>query len=164
MSNRILDPLDPAGGFTGLLGLGMVGVVAGEMPAGVLGYYDHAAGTIHVDRGMDRRSRHLTVVHERFHKAMKHEPCATPGVRVAREIQVEGMTAKYFIKFHALLDAFMHCSDAQGMAEFLNVDCGLIYARLLHLDPLERLMLDVCAVRCIGIELSTLHPEGALVA
>lgn len=147
-----------------LYGVVMAVVVAGEMPVGVLGYYDHAAGSIHVDKSLDRRERHVTVVHERFHKALKHGPCSTPGVRVAREILVEGMTARYFIKFHALLDAFMNCSDAQAMAEFLNVDCGLIYARLLHLDPLERLMLDVCAVRCIGINLSILHPDGALVA
>lgn len=142
----------------------MAGVVAGVMPAGVLGFYDHGTGTIHVDGSLDRRSRHMTVVHERFHKALKHGPCTTPGVRVAREIQVEGMTAKYFIPFHQLLDAFTHCSDTQGMAEFLNVDCGLIYARLLHLEPLERIMLDVCAVRCVGVQLSTPHPDGALVA
>lgn len=142
----------------------MIGVVAGEMPAGVLGFYDHAAGTIHVDERLDRRDRHVTVVHERFHKVLKHGPCSTPGVRVAREILVEGMTAKYFISFRDLLDAFIHCSDAQAMAQFLNVDCELIYARLLHLEPLERLMLDVCATRCVGIKLSTLHPDGALVA
>lgn len=74
------------------------------------------------------------------------------------------MTARYFIKFHALLDAFIHCSDTQGMAEFLHVDADLLIARVLYLDPMERLMLDVCASRCIGIELSARHPNGALVA
>lgn len=140
------------------------GVVAGVMPAGVLGYYDHGTGTIHVDGTLDRRDRHVTVVHERFHKALKHGPCSTPGVRVAREILVEVMTAKYLISFRDLLDAYTACSDAQGMAEFLNVDCQLIYARLLHLEPLERIMLDVCGVRCVGVELSAEHPDGALVA
>lgn len=152
------------GSSRGQFGGDMPGVVTGEMPEGILGYYDHADGTIYVDCSLDRRQRHVTVVHERFHKALKHGPCSTPGERVAREIQVEGMTARYFIKFHALLDAFTNCSDPRAMAEFLGVDCNLMYARLLHLDPLERLMLDVCAVRCIGIDLSRLHPDGALVA
>lgn len=142
----------------------MTVIVPGKMPAGILGFYDHDAGMIHVDESLDRRDRHVTVVHERFHKALKHGECSIPGVRVAREIIVEGMTARYFIPFHQLLDAFQHCSDARAMAEFLNVDCQLIYARLLHLEPLERIMLDVCAVRCIGIELSKLHPDGALAA
>lgn len=142
----------------------MKGVVVGKLPGNLLGLYDHSTGKILVDESLDRRDRHITVVHERFHKALKHGPCSTPGVRVAREIVVEGMTAQYFIKFHALLDAFQNCSDAQAMAAFLNVDVELVYARLLYLEPLERLMLDVCAVRCIGIELSAIHPEGVLVA
>lgn len=142
----------------------MDGVIAGEMPDGVLGYYDHDAGTIHVDASLDRRDRHVTVVHERFHKALKHGACATPGIRTAREIIVEGMTARYFISFRDLLDAFQHCSDAQALAHFLNVDVELVYARILHLEPIERILLDVCATRCIGINLSTAHPDGALVA
>lgn len=139
-------------------------VLSGTMPDGILGYYDDETGTIHVDGSLDRRDRHVTVVHERFHKALKHGACSTPGERVAREIQVEGMTARYFISFRDLLEAFTQCSDAQAMAHFLNVDCQLVYARMLHLDPLERVMLDVCGTRCIGISLSTPHPDGALVA
>ncbi|RKO27656.1 hypothetical protein D7Z96_01670 [Pseudarthrobacter phenanthrenivorans] len=139
-------------------------VVSEALPGNLMGYYDHATGKIHVDESLDRRSKHMTVVHERFHKALKHEPCAVPGRRVAREIQVEGMTAQYFIGFRDLLDAYTACSDVQAMAMFLNVDCELVFARILGLSKLERLMLDVCAVRCIGVELSTPHPDGALVA
>lgn len=139
-------------------------VVLEAMPSGTLGYYDHATGNVHVDKNLDRRERHMTLVHERFHRALKHGPSNTPGVRVAREILVEGMTAQYLISFRDLLDAFAACSDAQAMASFLNVDCELVYARILGLSKLERLMLDVCAVRCVGINLSTLHPDGALAA
>ncbi|MCO4257346.1 hypothetical protein [Pseudarthrobacter cellobiosi] len=83
---------------------------------------------------------------------------------MAREIRVEKMTAEYFIPFRALLDAYIACSDVSALAVMLNVDCELVYARLMGLSKLERLMLDVCAVRCIGVELSAEHPEGVLVA
>lgn len=140
------------------------GVVMGEMPEGVLGYYDHSDGSIHVDAGLDRHSRRLTVTHERFHKLLKHAPCGTPGTRVAREMQVERMTAEYFISFRALLDAYKACSDIGSMALMLNVDCELLYSRLMGLSRLERTILEVCAIRCIGVELSAEHPQGALVA
>lgn len=81
-----------------------------------------------------------------------------------REVRADGMPAQYLIPFRSLLEAFMACSETQGMAEFLNVDVELIYARTLDLDPLESVMLVVCTARCVGIELSTLHPGGALVA
>lgn len=140
------------------------GVVLGVMPSRVLGYYDHATGLIHADERLDRHQRRLTVTHERFHKFLKHEPVGTPGIRLAREMKVEKMTAEYFIPFRALLDAYIACSDVSALAAMLNVDCELVYARLMGLSKLERLMLDVCAVRCIGVELSAEHPEGVLVA
>ena len=139
-------------------------VVYGQLPDNMLGYYDHGTGSIHVSEDLDRRERHMTVVHERFHKLLQHDICTTPGRRIAREIKVESWTATYMITFRALMDAFTACSDAQAMAEFLNVDCELIYARILGLSKLESLILDVCAVRCIGVTLSTMHPDGVLVA
>lgn len=142
----------------------MSGVVYGNMPGNLLGYYDHSAGVIHINEELDRRERHMTLVHERFHKLLKHGPSFTAGVQVAREILVEGMTAEYLIPFRLLLDAFMLCSDAQAMAEFLNVDCELVYARMMGLSKLDRIILHVCAVRCIGVNLTTPHPQGVLVA
>lgn len=142
----------------------MDGVVLGVLPDQILGYYDHATGLIHADERLDRHERRLTVVHERFHKFLKHEPCGVPGTRIAREIRVEKMTAEYFISFRELLDAYIACSDVGALAKMLNVDCELVYARLMGLSKLERVMLDVCAVRCIGVELSAPHPEGVLVA
>ena len=147
-----------------MVGVLVDGVVLGVMPSQVLGYYDHATGLIHADERLDRHERRLTVTHERFHKILKHEPCGTPGVRLAREMLVEKMTAEYFITFRALLDAYIACSDISALAVMLNVDRELVYARLMGLSKLERLMLDVCAVRCIGVELSAEHPEGVLVA
>jgi hypothetical protein len=138
-------------------------VVYGELPEKMLGYYDHGTGLIHVNESLDRRERHITGVHERFHKLLQHGLCATPGMRTAREIKVEGWTASYMITFRALLDAYTACSDVQAMAEFLNVDCELVYARVMGLSRLERLILDVCAVRCIGVTLSAVHPDGVLV-
>lgn len=141
----------------------MRGVVLEEMPNGLLGYYDHDTGNIYVDGRLDRHSRRLTVTHERFHKLLKHAPCGTPGMRTAREMQVERMTAEYFIPFRALLDAYKACSDIVAMSKLLNVDCELVYARLNNLTRLERTILEVCAIRCVGVELSAMHPDGALV-
>ena len=87
-----------------------------------------------------------------------------PIVKAAQQIRVDGMTAEYLIGFRSLLDAFAVCSDAQAMAEFLHVDADLIYARMLQLSDLEKTMLQVCGIRCIGIELSAPHPDGPLVA
>jgi hypothetical protein len=140
------------------------GVVYGKLPGNLLGYYDHETGSIHVDEGMDRRDRHMTVVHERFHKLLRHGPCKTPGMGVAREMRVELMTAEYMIPFRALLDAYIACSDPQGMAAFLHVDCELVYARMTGLSRLEQVILNVCAVRCVGVELSATHPDGVLAA
>jgi hypothetical protein len=139
-------------------------VIYGQLPDQMLGYYDHETGLIHVDENLDRRERHLTGVHERFHKLLQHGICTTPGMQLAREIKVEGWTAIYMITFRALLDAYTACCYAQAMAEFLNVDCELVYARLMGLSRLERTILDVCAVRCIGVTLSAVHPDGVLVA
>ncbi|GGH93970.1 hypothetical protein GCM10007170_16080 [Arthrobacter liuii] len=133
------------------------------MPDGMLGYYDHGTGNIYVDERLDRHARQLTVTHERFHKLLKHQPCGTPGLRVAREMQVERMTAEYFISFRALLDAYKACSDIAAGARILNVDVELVYARINNLSRLERTILEVCAMRCIGVQLSRTHPDGALV-
>lgn len=140
----------------------MDGVIAGRMPEGVLGYYDHSTGCIHVDERLNRLDRHVTVVHERFHKSLKHAPTDTPGVPVARELLVESLTAEYLIPFRQLLDAWSSFSDVAGMARFLNVDPELIYARVLSLSNLERVLLQVCAMRCVGIDMSAPHPEGVL--
>lgn len=137
-------------------------VIAGRMPEGILGYYDHSTGCIHVDERLNRLDRHVTVVHERFHKVLKHEPTDAPGVPVARELLVESLTAEYLIPFRQLLDAFTAFSDVAGMARFLNVDAELIYARVLSLSKLERVLLQVCAVRCVGVALSAPHPSGVL--
>ncbi|MBT2537265.1 hypothetical protein [Arthrobacter sp. ISL-69] len=139
-------------------------VVVGKLPENTLGYYDHGTGLIHVDEDLDRRERHYTVVHERFHKLLKHGPCVTPGARIAREIKVESWTAVYMITFRALLDAYQSCSDVQALAAFLNVDSELVYARMMSLTALERVILDVCAVRCVGVNPTAIHPDGVLVA
>lgn len=146
------------------LGVHVKTVVYDSLPENLLGFYDQSTNVIHVNKSLDRRQRHYTAVHERFHKTLNHGPSSRPGVRASREILVEGMTAQYMIPFRALLDAFTSCSDAQGMAAFLNVDCELVYARIMNLSNLERLMIQVCGIRCVGINLSAPHPDGALAA
>lgn len=127
------------------------GVVYEELPDEMLGCYEHETGLIYIDPREKRRVRHMTLVHELFHKAHKHGPCTLP-VQVSREIMVETMTAKYFISFRDLLDATVQCGSVEDMARFLNVDHSLIYARWLSLTPLEQTILNVCGKTCIGID------------
>lgn len=129
----------------------MRGVVYEELSGGVLGYYDHEDGLIRVDPRKPRRKRHVTIVHEAFHRTLRHGEDAMPK-RVSREIVVERMTALYFISFRDLLDAFVQCGSVDEMARFLNVDNGLIYARWLALTQAEQTILNVCGRACIGID------------
>lgn len=131
--------------------LSVRGVVYEELSGGVLGYYDHTDGLIKVDPRPKRRRRHVTIVHEAFHRVMQHGEDILPK-RVSREIVVEHMTAMYFISFRDLLDAFVQCGSVDEMARFLNVDNGLIYARFLALTALEQTILNVCGRNCIGID------------
>lgn len=84
--------------------------------------------------------------------------------QAAREIQTDGAAARYLIDFRKLLDAFAACSDAQAMCEFLVVDADLVYARILLLDKLDRVILQVCVIRRVKMDLSAPHPGGLLVA
>lgn len=129
----------------------MRGVVYEELSDGALGYYDHEDGLIRVDPRKPRRKRHVTIVHEQFHRALGHGEDIMPK-RVSREIVVEAMTAMYFISFRDLLDAFVQCGSVDEMARFLNVDNGLIYARWLALTQAEQTILNVCGRVCIGID------------
>ena len=129
----------------------MRGVVYEELSGGALGYYNHEDGLIRVDPRKPRRKRHVTIVHEAFHRTLKHGE-DTLSKCVAREIVVERMTALYFISFRDLLDAFVQCGSVDEMARFLNVDNGLIYARWLALTTMEQTILNVCGRNCIGID------------
>jgi hypothetical protein len=127
------------------------GVVYEELSDGALGYYDHNDGLIRVDPRLKRRRRHVTIVHEAFHRTLKHGDDIMPR-RVSREIVVETMTAMYFISFRELLDAFIQCGSVDEMAKFLNVDNGLVYARWMALTTMEQTILNVCGRTCIGID------------
>lgn len=128
-------------------------IVYGPLPGDLLGKYEHATGTIHVDCRLPKRDRYITLIHESFHKQLKHGE-APRAVGVAREVLVEQMTAHYFIPFRSLLDAFIQCGSVASLAKFLHVDDGLVYARMLSLTPAEALMLEVCGRQCIGIDTS----------
>lgn len=126
-------------------------VVYRELDSDLLGYYDPVTETLTVDPRLPKRDRHLTLVHEGFHKLGHHGPAPAP-VELAREVAVEAMTAMYFISFRALLDAFIQCAGPEDMAAFLHVDKGLIYARFLSLTKLEQVMLQTCGRHCIGVD------------
>lgn len=126
-------------------------VIYGELEGDLLGFYDHITGNTHVDVRLSKRDQHLTITHEGFHRLGRHGP-APSAVVVAREIGVELMTAQYFVSFRSLLDGFIQCGSVAELAKFLNVDKGLVYARLLGLSKAERLMLAVCGRHCIGVD------------
>lgn len=126
-------------------------IIYEELPGNLLGRYEHETDTIHVDCRLPKRDRFLTLIHEGFHRQLGHGP-APKAVCVAREILVEQMTARYFIPFRSLLEAFIQCGSVTSMAKFLHVDDGLVYSRMLTLTPLEAVVLEVCGRQCIGID------------
>lgn len=134
-------------------GLGRVGstVQYADLPAGVCGYYDHSTGNIFVDRKMPNRNQRLTYEHEWTHKMLGHGPARSLAERLQREIAVERITARRLIPFSSFLSAMTRFKDAGSVADALDVDEDLLYARVMSLSPDEQTLFEVCGRHCIGV-------------
>lgn len=117
---------------------------------GESGYYDHASGKIYLDPREDMPTLISTLMHERIHKELGHEPLTDPGENVAREVMVEGMAARRLISFPELLGGMVKHRDVEHGADEFGVDSGTVRARILGLTPLEQAVIQVCGRHCIG--------------
>jgi Zn-dependent peptidase ImmA (M78 family) len=126
-------------------------VVSRPLPDSLCGYFEYETDTIHINRDMSPRSKRSTWAHETVHRHMAHGPVRTMPEYVAREVGVEAMTARMLIPFPAFLRAMTKFSDMLLAAAYLDVDPSVLYARIMGLDRLERLIFDVCCRQCLGI-------------
>ena len=101
-----------------------------DLPPGVCGYYDHETGNIYVDKRMPNRSQRCTFEHELTHKLLGHGPATSLVQRLQREIAVERLTARRLIPFSAFLSAMTRFTNAADIADALDVDEDLFYARV----------------------------------
>jgi Zn-dependent peptidase ImmA (M78 family) len=122
-----------------------------DLPAGVCGYYDHETGNIYVDKRMPNRSQRCTFEHELTHKLLGHGPATSLVQRLQREIAVERLTARRLIPFSAFLSAMTKHTNAADIANALDVDEDLLYARVFSLTQEEQTIFEVCGRFCIGV-------------
>lgn len=122
-----------------------------DLPAGVCGYYDHETGNIYVDKRMPNRSQRCTFEHELTHRILGHGPATSLVQRLQREIAVERLTARRLIPFSSLLGAMTRFTNSAAVADVLDVDEDLLYARVFNLTSEEQTIFEVCGRYCIGI-------------
>lgn len=125
--------------------------VFAELPGDLLGYYDHATGSVFVDRRMAEAKKRCTLVHERIHRMFGHAPLGSEPEHVAREIATERAAGRELIPFPSLLGALCrHLGDLDAVALELLVDLETLLARLWDLEPVEQTVLEACGRHCIG--------------
>jgi len=134
-----------------------------DLPAGVCGYYDHETGNIYVDKRMPNRSQRCTFEHELTHRILGHGPARSLTERLQREIAVERITARRLIPFSSLLSAMTKFTNSAAIADALDVDEDLLYARVFNLTAEEQTIFEVCGRYCIGIgSIEAMRPAPVL--
>lgn len=126
-------------------------VVLGDLEQGMCGYFDKGTDTVHINKALTMRERRCTLVHELIHRERGHDPANTLAEHTAREVSVEWETARRLISFPALLWAMTRHLECHRSADALEVDAHMLITRILAMTPAERVLFDVCALRCIGV-------------
>lgn len=112
-------------------------VVIRPLPAGLLGYTDHAARTIHLRAGLSQAQRRATLAHELRHVERGPVLCHLVDLE---EVQVDQETARELIPLGSLVAAMRWCHEwnVAELADELWVDQATVRTRLAHLHPAER--------------------------
>lgn len=109
---------------------------------GRLGEYRHPTREIVLDPRMRHRQRRCTLAHEIQHAVRQDEPCATPVLERRQELIVERAAARRLISLDDLAEALRWARGRHELAELLDVDLGMLDARLSSLRPDERAALQ----------------------
>lgn len=142
-------------------GLGMgLEIVLSDLDDGLCGYYDHATETVHINSRLSARERRATLVHEMIHWERGDEPTDSLPVHMAREVEVDHETARRLISFPQLMWAMTYFGSGQLACEVLDVEPSVYLSRILAMTRLEQIILDVCAVQCIGIRSELAQSAG----
>lgn len=122
-------------------------IIFRNLPGNLAGYYDQVTGLIHIDPTRSITTQRITLVHERFHKNLRHTPLIG-AAHNAREIYVEVLTARRLISFQMLLGGIMCHTSLQELARMWDVDIGLAATRLGAITPIEHTLIEVCGRYC----------------
>jgi hypothetical protein len=128
-------------------------VVLEDLGEDLCGFYDHATETVYINRRLSIRDRRCTLVHELIHWERGHEPTDNLSRHTAREVEVDHEAARRLISFPQLMWAMTYFGTGSGnaAAEALDVEPSAYLSRVLAMTRLEQVILDVCALQCIGI-------------
>lgn len=97
------------------------------------------------------RARRSTLVHELIHWERGHGPTDNLAEYLARDIEVEHEAARRLISFPALMWAATYFDSTLARCEALDVDATIFHSRLMAMTRLEQIVMEVCALRCIGL-------------
>lgn len=107
-----------------------------DLPEGVLGVTDHAAGVVTLTTGMLQRERRCTIAHETQHVLRGPVPA---WLQPREELAVDAEAARLLLPdIHAVGEALAWAHHLDEAAEELWVDEPTLVARLKTLHPSER--------------------------
>ncbi len=118
-------------------------VVPHRLPDDVLGWWDPATSTIHLDDRLTPVERRCVLAHEQIHAEREDRPCPLPWLDAKRESQVEAETARRLIPLERLARALRCCVDVHELADELHVTVDYVRIRLDRLTVGERDHLDL---------------------
>lgn len=112
-----------------------------DLPPGLLGYTDHAAGEVVLDRRLTQTERRCTVTHEDVH--LHRGPMPADPVLAAREEQLcDEVAARRLVPLREAIDALLWSDNEHEVAEELWVDVPTLRARIAALTAGERAAID----------------------
>ncbi len=107
-----------------------------DLPVGVLGLTDFAAGRVTLDPRQTQAERRSTIAHELAH-IERGPTLADPWWQAREELHVDRIAAGRLITTHALAEALAWSCDPHEVADELWVDVPTLMARLRHLTDAE---------------------------
>lgn len=108
-----------------------------ELPPGLLGCVDHAAGVIWLDSRLNQAEKRCTLAHELGHLERGPGLC-DPGHDDAEERVIDAWAARLLIPIRDLAKAFQWSAHLPEIAEELWVDEHMLRARLRGLTDTEQ--------------------------
>lgn len=108
------------------------------LPATLYGYYDHHRDRIVLNDQLTEVEQRCTLAHERIHARDRDQPIADPWLNQKRERQVEREAACELVTVTQMAEAIRWGHNPAELCEQLDVDLGILKARIGALSECER--------------------------
>ena len=112
-----------------------------DLPIGLLGYTDLAAGIVVLARSLTQVERRCTLTHELEHVHRGHIP-RDPVLLAREEDLVEQLSARRLVSLRELIDALLWSDHESEVADELWVDGPTLRARIAGLAADERAAIE----------------------